>query len=81
MAHRHAGLPQNVRCWERTHCPPERRDNCITYRTGQGHLCWFLSGTLCTHELQQWEEKRRVCFECPVLKTLLDGDPAATAPD
>lgn len=59
------------RCWEVMDCPPERRQKCITFRTGQGHLCWFLSGTLCTNEKLDWDAKRPVCLQCPLFQMLL----------
>lgn len=76
MSHRRSGEMPRQHCWELTSCPPAQRDGCITYRTGQGHLCWFLSGTLCTKQLQTWEEKRAVCLDCHVFRTLMGGDGA-----
>jgi DNA-binding XRE family transcriptional regulator len=72
MTHRHGGQIPAARCWEATHCIPERCEACITYRTGQGHLCWFLHGTLCTEpRSQEWEAKRAICLKCGFFKTLL----------
>lgn len=68
----HGGIP-NRRCWEITGCPEERREQCISYRSGQGHLCWFLNGTLCSNEmLPDWDAKRTLCMNCRVLKALLN---------
>lgn len=72
MVHRNGGhLPQYL-CWETVNCPPERREKCITYRTGQGQLCWFLHGTLCIESHQQpWELKRNICMNCTLFRSLL----------
>ena len=72
MAHRHENGLADVRCWETMNCPPARREECITYRSRQGHLCWFLNGTLCTDtKLQDWESKRPVCLNCPLFQMLM----------
>ncbi|MEI6499449.1 MAG: helix-turn-helix domain-containing protein [Armatimonadota bacterium] len=72
MAQRNPEGLSDLRCWEVMTCPPERRQECITYRTRQGHLCWFLNGTLCTNEkLQDWENKRPICQACPVFQMLM----------
>jgi len=72
MTHRQGGHLSAARCWEATYCVPERCEACITHRTGQGHLCWFLHGTLCTEpRSQEWEAKRTVCLQCPFFKELL----------
>jgi DNA-binding XRE family transcriptional regulator len=78
-SHRNKGVFPDVRCWDRTNCSRERCESCITYRTGQGHLCWFLHGTLCTEPRQQdWDSKRSVCLKCAFFHDLLappDGAP------
>lgn len=62
----------DLRCWEVMDCPSERRQECITYRSRQGHLCWFLNGTLCPNrKLQDWENKRPVCLNCAVFQRLM----------
>ncbi len=62
-------------CWDVIKCPPTNRDQCIAYTTGQGHLCWYLTGNLsCVQKpLQNWEEKRRICLRCAFFKKLLGG--------
>ena len=40
MSHRNGGAMRTFRCWEVNDCPPERCQDCITYRCGQGHLCF-----------------------------------------
>jgi DNA-binding XRE family transcriptional regulator len=60
-------------CWDVIKCPPQNRDECIAFRTGQGHLCWFLTGNLsCAQKpLHDWGEKKRICFRCSFFRTLL----------
>jgi DNA-binding XRE family transcriptional regulator len=61
-----------VPCWEAIPCPPERRDQCVAYRTRQGHLCWFLTGTLCHGQrLLDWREKRSACMTCEFFHHLM----------
>jgi DNA-binding transcriptional regulator YiaG len=72
MAHRRGGHIPSLRCWEVMSCPPERHTQCITYRSGQGHLCWFLSGTMCTgSEARDWDQKRGICMHCALFKLML----------
>jgi DNA-binding XRE family transcriptional regulator len=61
-----------VRCWEINGCDAAAQERCVAHRTRQGHLCWFLSGNLCTGKpMHSWEEKKRVCGECRVMNCLL----------
>jgi DNA-binding XRE family transcriptional regulator len=62
-----------VACWDIIKCPPQNRDQCIVSLTGQGHLCWFLTGNFsCAQKpLHDWEEKKRICFRCSFFRTLL----------
>ncbi len=61
-----------MRCWETEACPPERRDKCIAYLARQGHLCWFLTGTLCQGQrLTDWQEKREACAQCDFFRELM----------
>lgn len=72
MAHRYGSTLPEVKCWEVMDCVPERCENCISRRTAQGHLCWFLHGTLCAEPRHQdWESKRGQCLSCAFLKQLL----------
>jgi DNA-binding XRE family transcriptional regulator len=67
-------------CWDVMKCAPQNRDKCIVSLTGQGHLCWFLTGNLsCAMKpLHDWEEKKHICFRCPFFRTLL-GRPTVPA--
>jgi DNA-binding XRE family transcriptional regulator len=63
------------RCWEMTGCPSDRRQKCMAYSSGQGHLCWFLTGTLCQGERQcSWRDKLSLCLGCSFFKLLQQGE-------
>ena len=69
------------RCWEVQPCPLVTREACIAYRTRQGHLCWFLTGTLCRGQrMADWRQKRARCTACAFFQRLMspppDRDPA-----
>jgi len=64
-----------VRCWEQKACSPQLRKTCMAYRARQGHLCWFLTGTLCGGKrLRDWNEKEKLCRPCPVFRRLTGQD-------
>ena len=59
-------------CWEQKNCEPEIRDRCIAREVQAGHLCWFLTGTMCEGKLQgSWEEKMQHCRQCGVFRSLI----------
>jgi hypothetical protein len=69
------------RCWEVLHCAPEIRETCVAYRTRQGHLCWFLTGTPgYGQRMADWEQKRARCIECSFFQRLLTP-PCEEPPD
>jgi len=81
LAEKHGPNFAKQQCWRVNACPPERRRNCISYRSRQGHLCWFLTGTLCGgRRLGNWEEKRAVCAVCPYFQQLLSASDTGPAP-
>ncbi|MFP3983132.1 MAG: helix-turn-helix domain-containing protein [Desulfurivibrionaceae bacterium] len=57
-------------CWEIKNC--ECKEKCPAWEFQAGHLCWFISGTLCdcTADLGS-RDKIEVCRECEVLSELL----------
>jgi DNA-binding XRE family transcriptional regulator len=70
----HLNGPQlsEFHCWEAKRCPEDRRARCIAHLARQGHLCWFLTGTLCGGErLHDWPEKRELCFRCDFFRRML----------
>ena len=62
-------------CWEATECEPALRDACIVHNARQGHLCWFLTGTVCRgYRLSSWMDKLSMCRDCPFFQELLLED-------
>lgn len=57
-------------CWALKKC--DRKKECPAWEFQAGHLCWFLSGTLCECTVDKnWKEKMEVCRNCDVLTALL----------
>jgi DNA-binding XRE family transcriptional regulator len=72
VAHRNGARLSRSRCWEREDCPPGVRKKCIAYAARQGHLCWFLTGTMCRGQRQKsWSDKLRLCLDCRFMQELL----------
>ena len=72
MAHRHGARLSGFRCWKQKACSPGVREKCIAYVTRQGHLCWFLTGTMCEGQRQEsWSDKLRLCLDCSFMQGLL----------
>jgi DNA-binding XRE family transcriptional regulator len=56
--------------------PSETREKCPAWEYHSGHLCWFISGTICQGEVQgNWESKMKICRKCKVFKSMLDIKP------
>jgi len=59
-------------CWIIQNCPEERRNNCPAFEFQCGHLCWFITGTMCRGEVQgNWEKKMLLCRKCKVFRAIL----------
>ena len=72
VAHRNGARLSQCRCWEQTKCSPGVRKRCIAYVARQGHLCWFLTGTMCKGQRQEsWSDKLRLCLDCGFMQALL----------
>ncbi len=72
VAHRNGARLSRFRCWEREACPPGVRKRCIAHVARQGHLCWFLTGTMCKGQRQKsWSHKLRLCLDCRFMRGLL----------
>ncbi len=57
-------------CWTQKKCT--RKKECPAWEFQVGHLCWFLSGTLCACTADKnWKEKIATCRTCDVLNALL----------
>jgi DNA-binding XRE family transcriptional regulator len=75
VAHRKGGTIPGLRCWEVMNCSSDKRRKCLAFRSGQGHLCWYLSGLLCPGpDSTAWEKKRSLCLNCELFKLML-GQP------
>lgn len=60
-------------CWVQKKCPPPQKMKCPAWRFKTGHLCWFISGTLCQGVVHKnWNEKIQVCKNCKVFNTILN---------
>lgn len=56
-------------CWEYPICTVQKRKKCPAWELGAGHLCWFISGTLCRGiSFETWEEKMKICRKCRVFR-------------
>jgi hypothetical protein len=57
-------------CWEKKTC--NVKEDCPAWEFQSGHLCWFLSGTLCecTQNISQ-KEKLKICKSCDIFTELM----------
>ncbi len=59
-------------CWVIRKCPAGTRRNCPAWEFGAGHLCWFISGTICHGSVQEnWKKKMTICRHCLVFQSML----------
>ncbi len=59
-------------CWLTRPCPEERRQDCPAWQFDAGHLCWFITGTICEGSPQgSWKKKMETCRECEVYRSML----------
>ena len=60
-------------CWDIQDCPVEIKEKCPAWEFQSGHLCWFISGTICHGEVQgDWSSKMKICRKCEVFHTMLE---------
>jgi DNA-binding XRE family transcriptional regulator len=77
IAHRHGAGFGRLACWKTKHCAPECREACPAYWSRQGHLCWFMTGTVCGgRRLRSWEDKKLACARCAFFLQLVGAAPA-----
>ncbi len=59
-----------IPCWEQKFCTV--KEQCPAWEFQSGHLCWFLSGTLCecTADTSQ-KDKLDICKSCDIFTMLL----------
>lgn len=56
-------------CWDIAQCSESSRQRCLAHKSGQGHLCWFLTGNLCRGQrLKPWSRKMEACWDCVVFR-------------
>ena len=54
-------------CWEMRGCSLKMRQACPAWEFRVGHLCWFISGTICQGKAQRsWAQKIKICRKCKV---------------
>ena len=59
-------------CWVIEKCPAEIKESCPAWEFQAGHICWFISGTICHGEIQDsWEDKMKKCRKCKVFKSMI----------
>jgi DNA-binding XRE family transcriptional regulator len=72
---RHADLQKMRHCWQVNKCSPQTRRSCPSAKLRTPGLCWMLTGTLCQGQpMGNWAAKRDHCFQCEVMKSLLEPD-------
>jgi DNA-binding transcriptional regulator YiaG len=59
-------------CWITKNCSSKKREKCPAWELQNGHLCWFINGTICDGKIQKnWKTKMDTCKECDVFKPVL----------
>ncbi len=72
IIHRHHAGLKDMTCWSQKKCPAAMREKCLVHRSGQGYLCWFLTGNQCELPTSRnWSEKLTRCQRCKVFQRLL----------
>ena len=60
-------------CWDIQDCPVEVKEKCPAWEFQSGHLCWFISGTICQGEVQgNWDNKMKICRQCKVFHSMIN---------
>jgi DNA-binding XRE family transcriptional regulator len=63
---------KNGPCWAIRKCPVEIKENCPAWEFEAGHLCWFISGTICQGKVREsWQKKMKLCRQCNVFRAML----------
>jgi DNA-binding XRE family transcriptional regulator len=59
-------------CWEIRRCPRKMLENCPAWEFKNGHICWFINGTICHGKPQgSWGKKMHVCRRCEVFASFV----------
>lgn len=65
--------PSGEPCWSIRDCPEEVREACPAWEFHAGHICWFITGTMCHGKVQgSWKEKIGICRSCKVFKSMFE---------
>ena len=60
-------------CWSAKNCPSDQKHQCPAWEFRYGHLCWFVSGTICLGSAQKnWKDKIIICRKCLVFRPLFE---------
>jgi len=71
---KYGGLKPLSRCWDQKNCPPKRREDCPAWEFNSGHICWFITGTICCgNALRNWNQKMTLCRKCKVFTSFLSS--------
>lgn len=63
-------------CWLIRACPQEVREACPAWEFNAGHICWFITGTICQGAVQgSWKSKIGICRTCEVFKSMFESQP------
>lgn len=69
-------LPKNESkpCWEIRKCSPGIKEKCVVWEFRAGHVCSFITGTVCGGKVQEnWNKKMQLCRQCEVFRSLFAG--------
>ena len=78
LAFRHGSEFDKQKCWDVKECAPGVCDNCLARGSGQGHLCWFMTGHMCGgRRLRTWSDKKQICGACAFMAHLVGSQPKA----
>jgi DNA-binding XRE family transcriptional regulator len=57
-------------CWAKRRCNMNMRRRCSAWELRAGHICWFLTGTMCRGKVQEsWQKKMIICRQCEVFQS------------
>jgi hypothetical protein len=64
-------------CWAIRECPQELREACPAWEFKAGHICWFITGTICQGAVQgTWKSKIGICRRCEVFNSMFGNQPS-----
>lgn len=76
ISHQQGRKLAELACWHAAACTSRQRAGCLAYHSGQGHLCWLLSGNSCQgHSVRSWADKKALCGSCDFFQQLVGGEP------